>query len=246
MLGMLPALSLPANVDRALGTFVEAARSAFGEHLISILLFGSAAEGRIRATSDVNVIVVLSEFVPEQVKAFSPAAVLARAAVRLQPMFLLSTEISAAAECFAPKFADILRRHQVLYGSDVLANIEVPRDAQIARLRQVLLNLALRLRASYVDSADREDQIAVALADAAGPLRTSAATLLELESGTVLPPREALWQIAEASTDARWRAALATISAIREKKPAPGSPSEALFAVIDVADHLRRRVEALA
>jgi len=47
---------------RVLDEFVAAAREAFGHDLVSIVLFGSAAEGALRATSDVNVIVVLRAF----------------------------------------------------------------------------------------------------------------------------------------------------------------------------------------
>jgi predicted nucleotidyltransferase len=45
----------PAEIDE----FVAAARDAFGDQLVSVVLYGSAAEGALRATSDVNVLVVL-------------------------------------------------------------------------------------------------------------------------------------------------------------------------------------------
>ena len=53
---------LPENVERVLEGFVQSAQTAFGTDLISVVLYGSAAEGRMRSTSDVNVIVVLSRF----------------------------------------------------------------------------------------------------------------------------------------------------------------------------------------
>jgi len=49
-------------VQEVLGDFVEAARGAFGPDLRAVVLYGSAAEGRLRATSDVNVILVLGTF----------------------------------------------------------------------------------------------------------------------------------------------------------------------------------------
>lgn len=242
---MLPATSLPPNVEKALAGFMEAARDTFGDRLRSIVLFGSAAEGRLRTTSDVNVIVVLTEFIPEQAKTFAPAAALARAAVRLRPMFLLTTEISAAAICFAPKFADILRRHQVLYGPDPFQDVQIPPSAKIARLREVLLNLTLRLRTGFAERAGHEEQIATMTADAIGPIRTSAATVIELETGSVLSPKEALRQIADSAPESSWRAGLAIVSEIRERKPLSGAPSEALWAIVDIVEHLRRRVELL-
>ena len=50
---MTPSTSaLPADVGPFLQRFVDAARGALGADLMSIILFGSAAEGRLRATSD--------------------------------------------------------------------------------------------------------------------------------------------------------------------------------------------------
>jgi hypothetical protein len=56
------AIDLRSNVVHVEGD--ESARAAFGDDLVSVLLYGSAAEGALRATSDVNVILVLSSFVP--------------------------------------------------------------------------------------------------------------------------------------------------------------------------------------
>ena len=116
-------------------------------------------------------------------------------------MFLLREEVEPATQAFAQKFADVLRRRRVLYGADPFAGVAIPRAALIARLAQVLLNLTLRLRAVYVERSLREEQVARAIADAAGPLRTCAASILELEGrpaplaargpASAAPPRSA-------------------------------------------------------
>ena len=105
----------------------------------------------------------------------------AEAAINLQVMFLLEEEIPSAAEFFAQKFADILRRHRIIYGKDVLASLKVSRHAAIFRLRQILLNLVLRLRESFASRGHRPEQAALILVDTFGPLRAASATLLELE-----------------------------------------------------------------
>jgi predicted nucleotidyltransferase len=47
----MPALlhDLPGDVARVLAEFVDAARGAFGDELVSVVLYGSAAEGALRA-----------------------------------------------------------------------------------------------------------------------------------------------------------------------------------------------------
>jgi predicted nucleotidyltransferase len=243
----MAAAALPQTVDRALTDFLDAAKSAFANHLSSAVLFGSAAEGRMRATSDVNLILILTEFVPGEIERLAPALNLARAAIRLEPMFLLGSEIPAAAECFAQKFADIARRRRVLHGPDPFLNLAVPRAAEIFRLKQVLLNLSLRLRESYAERAGREERIAALVAETAGPLRTCAATLLELETGSAHPPKEALDIFVQASGNLEWTRALAHISEAREQRSIENaSLLPTLSSIFEISDALRRRAEALA
>ena len=193
----LPA-GLPTTVQEVLGTFVESARSAFGGDLLSVVLFGSAAEGRLRPLSDVNVLVVLAAFDPAKADRLRDSLRKAHAAIRLTAMFLLEAELQPAIEAFAVKFGDIARRHLILHGRDPFSGVTVPRAAAVARLKQVLLNLTLRMRETYVSRSLREEQIAAAIADNAGPLRACATTLLELQGSPVGSPKEALEKVAGA------------------------------------------------
>jgi len=58
---------LPSNVSNALSTFLAAARDALAGDLVSAVLFGSAAEGRLGPASDVNLLLVLRTFSPEKI-----------------------------------------------------------------------------------------------------------------------------------------------------------------------------------
>jgi predicted nucleotidyltransferase len=234
---------LPQPVRAGLDAFAIAAQQVFGDDLVSIVLFGSAAEGRLRQTSDVNAIVVAARLDPAKLTAIGDAYRLAHAAIRLSVMFILETEIDAASEAFAVKFADIANRHEVLYGSDPFAGIAVPRQAAVRRLRQVLLNLILRLREHYALSSAYPEQLAMAAADAAGPLRACAAMLLFLETGAEVAAREALRQIAEKTGSSE---ALATIVEARETGGIPAAGADrALSGAIEIATELAARAERL-
>lgn len=249
---MSPAESRPTpeaapTVERVLADVVEAARRALGEALRSVVLFGSGAVGRLRPTSDVNVIFVLTGFERAPIDELRDALRLAQAAVRLTPMFVRDDELPAAAEAFAAKFADVRRRRRVLYGDDVFAGLEVPRAAEIARLRQVLLNLVLRLRAEYVLKSLREEQAALALAEAAGPLRACAASLVALESRVEVEPKQALARVAESLPQAGLGDVLARLSEARETgRLPPGVAAPALFALLGLAEALHTRAARLA
>jgi predicted nucleotidyltransferase len=238
---------LPAVVERVLTDFVASAQAAFGDDLVSAVLFGSAAEGRMRATSDVNLVLVLRTFTAAAAERLTGALRLAQAAVQLAPMLVLESEIPAAAEAFAAKFADIRRRRRVLLGPDPFTALVIPRAAEIARVRQVLLNLVLRSRASYAARSDREEHLARLVADTAGPLRTCAAAILELEGRPPSSPRAALELVAAEVGGGAYGEALARVSQARETGHLPsGLAAPALLQLMELAERLRTRVEALA
>jgi predicted nucleotidyltransferase len=242
----LPLPTLPAPVERILRDFTDTACHALGSDLHSIVLFGSAAEGRLRPTSDVNVILVLTRFVQAKVDLLRDSLRVAYAAIRLTPMFLLEEEIEAAATAFAQKFSDILRRRCVVYGPDPFAAVSVPRGAIITRLKQVLLNLTLRMRELYVLRSLREEQLVLVIADMAGPLRSCAATLHELEGQPTTSPKEALAQLASSLSLSEWQETLAHLSEAREKLSLPSGVAEpTVFRLIDLAQRMRARVETL-
>jgi hypothetical protein len=161
-------------------------------------------------------------------------------------MFLLETELESAMMAFGQKFSDIVRRHRVLLGCDPFAGANIPRAAVILRLKQVLLNLTLRLRESYVERGSTPERVSALIADSAGPLRSCAATLLELEAKPALHPKEALVQFVSGFGELHWEEILAHISEARERKPLSAAiANETLFRLIELAARLRARVEAV-
>ena len=93
----------------------------------------------------------------------------------------------------------------------------------------------------------REERLALRIADAAGPLRVSAAEILELEGGPALAPRDALARVAEDWTAPERAAVLAAISEARETRHLePGRAGELLLGVVELASFLHRRAALLS
>ena len=240
--------NLPLNVSRVLTEFIANARTAFDDNLRSVVLFGSGAEGKLRPTSDVNVLVMLSAFEQEQADQLREPLRLAQAAIQMRTMFLLEAEIQPAMAAFAVKFGDIIRRRRVLYGKDPFAGISISRADAIIRLKQTLLNQILRLREAYISRGLREEQLVATIADMAGPLRACAATLLDLEDKPAQSPKEALNQVAASLPESATRLdEIARISEARERRTlAPGSAAPILFHLIDLARSMRARADSLS
>jgi len=232
---------LPAHVDRVLEDFMAAARQVCGDALHSVVLYGSGAEGRLRATSDVNLILVLAEFTPQIADGLREPLRVGQAAARLAVMFLLESEVSAAVNAYPVKYLDIIRRHRILHGSNPFEGLSFSRDACVFRLKQVLLNLRLRLRSLYILRGLNEEQLALVVADAAGPLRSCAATLLELEDHPA--PREALEQIMLLLEDPGWREVASDLSEARQtRRLQAGVAAKTVFRLMELTEILLARV----
>ena len=217
---------LPPPVAVVLEEFVATLLQATGSKLDAVILFGSAAEGRLRSTSDVNLLVVAEGLTLQQLDSVRLALLAGRSAVGLTVMFLDKSELAHAMEAFAVKFTDIKARHRVLYGKSPLESVEISRDAAIRRVRQVLLNLTLRLRERYVIDGEHEERQARVLADITGPIRASAAALIALKDARVLAPKTALEGLVAGG---EWDRTLQGISSVHRGEHLPPGATRQLF-----------------
>ena len=237
---------LPEEIQRHLDLFVAAAQTAFGDDLAAAVLFGSAADGQVRATSDVNLLLLLKRFTPQTADALRGSLRLAHAAIDLQVMFLLERELTQAADAFAVKFADIIARHRVLLGNDPFASLHTSRDAMLRRLRQVLLNQQVRMRERYMLLSLNEEQLAGAIADAAGPLRSAAASLAQLEDKPAQSGKQALEAFVEQLGEPALHTALQAMSTARETaRLAPGQAMPAFTSLMAITERLREHAEQM-
>ncbi len=238
--------NLPANVQQILSSFLASAQRAFAEDLLSAVLFGSAADGSLRKSSDVNLILVLRRYDPNRAQRLRNDLATAEAAILLRVMFLAQDEIPAACEAFAQKFSDILRRRVVLLGPDPFQGISIPRAAEVRRLRQVLLNLSLRLREIHAGHESASRSTLQMLADSTGALRSSAVLLLVLEGCDAPKPKQALLNVAEQIAPGKFSAPLAELSQLRETATLSDADAyEVMIAMMELAAAMHQRAAAL-
>jgi len=238
--------SLPESTKRVIDDFLQVARSAFGENLRAAVLYGSAAEGKLRPTSDTNLILILTAFEQTQVDGVRQSLRLAQSAIQLKTMFLLQEEIPLAVRSFAPKFADVIRRRVVLFGEDPFAAVTIPRDAEIRQLRQQLLNLMLRLRSAYAERGLREEQLGIFLANIVGALRSLAQTLCELQGRPARSAREAFAQLGDELGLSEWSAVLSAIERIQSGQLSEaGKIPRVYMQVLECLQRMRTKAERI-
>jgi predicted nucleotidyltransferase len=237
--------ALPAAVRAWVSQASQALIESLGEELEALILFGSAAEGLMRASSDVNLLVVLRRFDSDSIDQVSDVLQNAAAAVELHPMFLLSSELPIATESFSVKFDDIAHRRVLLYGTDPFDGFTIRRALLTQHLQQVLFNLTLRLRTLYATGRAREERLAGLIADTAAPLRRSAYAILELRGARPSSPKAALESLA-AELPGDWSEDLESLSKAREELHlAPGRAAKLILRLAELSESLRQRAASL-
>jgi predicted nucleotidyltransferase len=134
-------------MDKVLNQLVEKLKKAYGERLVSVVLYGSAAVGDYDGKfSDLNVLCVLREVTPHELAESTPIVRWWREQDSPSPLLLSQEEVRNATDCFPIEFKDIQERRRVLYGEDVAANLVIDDSFYRAQVEHELRAKLLRLR----------------------------------------------------------------------------------------------------
>jgi hypothetical protein len=133
--------------DKVLNQLVEKLQKAFGDRLVSVVLYGSAADGDHQAKySDFNVLCVLSTITPRELGESTEIFRWWRELGSPSPLLLTEHEVATSTDCFAIEFLDMQHRHRLLHGKDVVSPLVVDRSFYRAQVEHDLRAKLLRLR----------------------------------------------------------------------------------------------------
>jgi hypothetical protein len=122
-------------------------RKAYGERLVSVVLYGSAADGDHHGKySDYNILCVLSQITPRELGESEEIFRWWRERGNPAPLLLTEPEVATSTDCFAIEFHDIKAQHRLLFGKDVLTGLEVDDSFYRAQVEHDLRAKLLRLR----------------------------------------------------------------------------------------------------
>lgn len=139
-------------MDEYLTAFCEGLNGALGEHLVSIILYGSAARAEeVKKFSDANVMVVLKEFSLKNLSAIEKIVRRAERKANLSAVFWTEEELKRSADVFPIEFLDIQENHKILSGKDVFWEISVDRKNLRHQIEFELRSKLLRLRSEWLN-----------------------------------------------------------------------------------------------
>src|SRR5919197_6623363 len=109
------------NFEEKLQDFVVRLRTAAGNNLTSVILYGSAAAGNFReGVSDLNLLCTVRDSTFSALQALAPVMQWWSKQKQPQPLVITRDELERSTDVFTIELLDIQRQHRVLFGSDVL------------------------------------------------------------------------------------------------------------------------------
>jgi predicted nucleotidyltransferase len=216
-------------MEQKLEDLVDRLRSAHGERLVSVILYGSAASGDYHGEfSDLNVLCVLTRVTPAELGASEPIFKWWRDG-NPSPLLLSEEEVRTSTDCFPMEFHDMQERRRVLFGQDVIKDLEIDKTFYRAQVEHELRAKLLRLRQKAAGILGDKQALLRLMIDSVSNflvIARHALLLLGIETGS--GKREVAKNLSGIHVDS---APFDTLLDLRERKKKPGDVDvEPLFA----------------
>ncbi len=146
--------------EELVNQFVERMRAATDTNLVSVILYGSAAEGEFHPEySDLNLLCVLRDASFASLAKIADVVEWWRGKKHHPPLVLTPEELKTTADVFSIEFVDMKQRYRVLWGDDVLKSLEIPMHLHRSQLEYELREKLFLLRQHLMLAGANEKQL---------------------------------------------------------------------------------------
>jgi predicted nucleotidyltransferase len=237
-------------MEEKLTQFVTRLKSALGEDLKAIVLYGSAVTGEfVSKHSDLNTLCIVKHAGSAQLEALHPAVDWWMRQGHPAPLVFSLDDLDRSADVFAIELVDIKLHHRMLFGDDFFDHLEVPLRLHTLELERELRSHCLRLREAILAAPrTKKAHLAIMLGSFAGFCTLFRHALWALTGQMPANKREAIDGVA--SLTGGNPSAFRAIREVREgkRKPRHIDIEETLHAYLElvelVANEVDRRLEA--
>ena len=134
-------------MEKLLNELVERLRKAYGDRLVSVVLYGSAAVGDHSGSySDINIFCALTKVSPRELADAEPVFRWWREKDNPSPLLMSVDEVRTSTDCFPIEFHDIKERSRVIFGEDLISSLDIDDSFYRAQVEYQLRANVLRLR----------------------------------------------------------------------------------------------------
>ncbi len=143
--------------EKQINEFISRLRTACGENLQSVILYGSAADGEFHPDfSNVNLLCILRESSFANLTAMAPAVEWWTRQKRHAPLVLTRDELERSTDVFSIELLDMKQLHRVLLGEDVLSGLAIPMHLHRVQLEYELREKLILLRGRLLTVANQK------------------------------------------------------------------------------------------
>jgi predicted nucleotidyltransferase len=143
-----------------LDEFMRRLREAAGANLHSVVLYGSAVAGGFDAQySDLNLLCLLRDSSYTALEDIAPTIAWWTKQNQRVPLIMVREELERSADVFAIELLDICAHYRVLFGDDVLKDLQVPLHLHRAQVEYELREKLILLRQRLLMSAGDEPRM---------------------------------------------------------------------------------------
>lgn len=175
-------------------------RGAFGDDLITIILYGSAAGRHYRpGKSDINFMVVLTETGIHNLDRAFPLIKKWRKRKVAVPLFLTERYVETSLDVFSIEYLNFQRSHVMVYGKNILEGLDFDRDMIRLQCEREIKGKLLILRETFLETAGEARQLKNVAAQSLGAFLAIFEALLYLKD---LPLPDEPREIIRAATGA--------------------------------------------
>lgn len=153
-------------MEKKLSGLVERLRTAFGDQLVSVILYGSAAARDWNEhTSDLNVLCVFNLITRQELAKAEPLFRWWLKQENPAPLLLTAEEVQSSTDSFPMEFTDMQERRLVLYGSDPIQGLAIDRSYYRAQVEHELRTKQIRLRQKAAEAMSNAGRLLRLLTD---------------------------------------------------------------------------------
>lgn len=135
------------SAEHTLSSLVSRLQSTFGDNLVSVILYGSAAVGDWNErNSDLNVLCALNRLTPHELVQSEPVLRWWREQGSPSLLLMSADEVRSSTDCFPMEFHDMKEYRRVLAGVDIIRDLEIDRSFYRAQVEHELRAKQIRLR----------------------------------------------------------------------------------------------------
>jgi predicted nucleotidyltransferase len=169
-------------------TFLAALQDAFGDNLVSVMIYGSyVGTDFVPGVSDVNILVLLEKSESRQAAALGAMAHRIMRKYRITPLILTRAEFRNSADVFPMEYLDIADKNWVLFGVDETKELSLKKKNLRHQLEERLRGSVASLRQVLVASRGRKRVLRVNMKMLFGSLKAIFKGLLRLKGLKEIP-----------------------------------------------------------